>query len=719
MKSKIQKKGKGKGTGGDVTDSMLEPIKIFRKWEKDYHAASTETEYLALIKRLDELIAKRTDYPDANALWGHCYIKVGDHSRALMEFDQAIQKDPKEPEHYNWAGFCHQELKQFEQALTHYSQAIDLDKTKGDYYFNRGTVKKDMNSYQEAIEDFEQAIKFWEQKSSSQSPEENIYQAFYLKGICLRQLEKYDESIVDLRKAVELKSDEPSAHNNLGLSLFKNGSFEEASHEYTKAIQTTQSEKKKLEYNPELRNQIAIYCNNRGLAYYHLKQYTEAKKDFDDAINLNDKEAIYYFNRGNVAYDQKKYEEAHQDYDCAIELQPSDPRFYHSKGLAYESTESDEDFDAAIENYKKAIELDETFFGARFHLGIMYHKNYQFKDALSWFSTVLTYYSTDKKIFVHRGLVYQALNEHKIAIMDFDSALKIDNTYSDAHYWRGVSNLKLENYDEAIKDLNTAQMHVVTHNFGIQDALGCWYQKKKDYDDALKFMNEAIEKDPQNVEFLMNRAQWYFELENYTDSIEDLERCLGIDEFDTQVLYKLGLSYYAFEKYKKSIKTLKRALKYKVNITGTDSRSKEDYKAIKEGKHLSYEPDIYYHIGIGYCNLEKFVDAIYPFTKAIEMEPNNVKYIHERAKAYQMIEEHESALKDFSDVIQMNPRNAHAYFRRAFTQKALKNYTEAADDFEKAKELDPDNQKLIVNYRKLSGVNCIVLWKPGEEKVYV
>ena len=110
--------------------------------------------------------------------------------------------------------------------------------------------------------------------------------------------------------------------------------------------------------------------------------FSESKKDFDEAIRLNDKEAIYYFNRGNVSYDQGDFDKAHQDYDRAIDLQPGDSRFYHSKGLAYEGTNKDEYFEAAIENYKKAIELDETFFGARFHLGNMYHKNNNFQEAL-------------------------------------------------------------------------------------------------------------------------------------------------------------------------------------------------------------------------------------------------------------------------------------------------------------------------------------------------
>ena len=83
-----------------------------------------------------------------------------------------------------------------------------------------------------------------------------------------------------------------------------------------------------------------------------------------------------------------------------------------------------------------------------------------------------------------------------------------------------------------------------------------------------------------------------------------------------------------------------------------------------------------------------------------------------------MIEDHDRAVEDFDAVINKNPKNAHAHFRRAFSHKALKNYNKAADDFEKAKALDPLNPKMVVNYKKLKGITCIVLCKPGEEPNY-
>ena len=49
------------------------------------------------------------------------------------------------------------------------------------------------------------------------------------------------------------------------------------------------------------------------------------------------------------------------------------------------------------------------------------------------------------------------------------------------------------------------------------------------------------------------------------------------------MLYKLGLTYFAFKKYKKCIKTMKRAL--------------------QNNPFMTYEADIYYHLGLAYCRL--------------------------------------------------------------------------------------------------------------------
>jgi len=57
-------------------------------------------------------------------------------------------------------------------------------------------------------------------------------------------------------------------------------------------------------------------------------------------------------------------------------------------------------------------------------------------------------------------------------------------------------------------------------------------------------------------------------------------------------------------------------------------------KAIKAKPYITYEADIYYHVGLSFCRLERFEESIFPYTQAIKVIPNDIRYIHERAKAY-------------------------------------------------------------------------------------
>lgn len=89
-------------------------------------------------------------------------------------------------------------------------------------------MKAKLDRYEEAIKDFDKAI---------ENPSDNtIYFARFNKGVCLRKTGLLEQSIDELKKAVELKPDDANAHNHLGLSYFDRKNFEDAISEYSRAI---------------------------------------------------------------------------------------------------------------------------------------------------------------------------------------------------------------------------------------------------------------------------------------------------------------------------------------------------------------------------------------------------------------------------------------------------------------------------------------------------
>ena len=96
--------------------------------------------------------------------------------------------------------------------------------------------------------------------------------------------------------------------------------------------------------------------NNRGLAYYHLKRYQQAVKDYSQAIRMNPEDPIAYNNRGNAYYEMMKYEPAESDYNQSISLNPQYANAYLNRGLAYYQMDNN---DQSCRDLKKACDLKE------------------------------------------------------------------------------------------------------------------------------------------------------------------------------------------------------------------------------------------------------------------------------------------------------------------------------------------------------------------------
>ena len=117
----------------------------------------------------------------------------------------------------------------------------------------------------------------------------------------------------------------------------------------------------------------------------------------------------------------------------------------------------------AINGYKEALSVQEDFVSSRFHLGLIYHRINNFNEALKCFSKVLINIKDDKTVFIARGVVYQDMGNHALAINDFNSAIILDEDLSEGYFRRGFSKFYSTNYNEAIEDFKLAKEKEALH----------------------------------------------------------------------------------------------------------------------------------------------------------------------------------------------------------------------------------------------------------------
>ena len=130
-------------------------------------------------------------------------------------------------------------------------------------------------------------------------------------------------------------------------------------------------------------------------------------------------DAEKYFRYGVEAHQRDDFDSAIKDYDKAIDLNPDLAEAYKNRGNAYGAKG---DHDRAIQDYDKAIVLKPDY--------------------------ATTYYN--------RGVAYGAKGDHDHAIQDYDKAIGLKSDYAEAYNNRGVVYAEKGDFARAIQDYDKA-----------------------------------------------------------------------------------------------------------------------------------------------------------------------------------------------------------------------------------------------------------------------
>lgn len=133
-----------------------------------------------------------------------------------------------------------------------------------------------------------------------------------LRGASLDNLGYHKEALSLLNKVAKKESDKYYVYHSLAVTSMRLCKYDEAIKNYTSV----------LNHNPPKELIVHIYYD-RGYAFMQLKQFEEALKDFDRAIELGMRIPQIYNERACVQAELKSYEHAIGDFEQALKLNPS------------------------------------------------------------------------------------------------------------------------------------------------------------------------------------------------------------------------------------------------------------------------------------------------------------------------------------------------------------------------------------------------------------
>lgn len=141
--------------------------------------------------------------------------------------------------------------------------------------------------------------------------------------------------------------------------------------------------------------------------------------------------------------------------------------------------------------------------------------------------------------YFKNGSAKYQLKNYVSAIKDFDEAININNSYTDAYYLRALCYGTLKKYSKALSDFNK----VIELDPNYKDAYinrGFYVlEKTGDYQGAIRDYNKYLELsgDEENAFALNNRGYARYKLNDLESAMEDIQKSIQIDP-DNSFAYK-------------------------------------------------------------------------------------------------------------------------------------------------------------------------------------
>lgn len=104
-----------------------------------------------------------------------------------------------------------------------------------------------------------------------------------------------------------------------------------------------------------------------------------------------------------------------------------------------------------------------------------------------------------------------------------------------------------------------------------------------------------------------------------------------------------------------------------------------------------------YYVGLCHLKLDKVSTAILHFDRALEIAPNTVNYLSDRAVAKLRAKDQNGSMADLNQCVKLDPNYSYRYSLRAFIRNSFGDAEGAIADYKKAIELDPEDPIALNN----------------------
>jgi tetratricopeptide (TPR) repeat protein len=312
------------------------------------------------------------------------------------------------------------------------------------------------------------------------------------------------------------------------------------------------------------------------LSFSRCKVWKDNLTLWDDVVSKQDHFQVGYYNRGISYYGMKQWDKAIADYTKAIELDPQYTDAYYNRGVSWDNAG---EWEKAIADYSKAIELDPGYSKAYDNRGVICGKIGKLDMAIADCSKAIETDPKSAEAYDNRGLAYSYRGEWDKAIADYTRATELETNFTQAYDNRGLAYLNLRRFDEALADISNA-IRIDPGNAKAYSDRGFTYNLLRQYDKAMEDYSKAIEIDPKFTDAYSNRGIAFINLGQWDKAIADFSSVIEIDPRNATAYYNRGFAYSNLGQWDEAVSDFTQTIEINPNFTSAYQNREIAYRKL-------------------------------------------------------------------------------------------------------------------------------------------
>lgn len=295
-------------------------------------------------------------------------------------------------------------------------------------------------------------------------------------------------------------------------------------------------------------NSLYTYTNKLGSA---IDLYEQAIKKFPNNVDFYDNLADFYLK--NKEPNQKIIDL----FLLAVKNNPNDSNLYVDLGDTYYI---DKNFDKAIENYNKALELNKNNIEAYGKLIALYFDKNDNENSIKYSKKAVSDNPTYFSAYLWLGSTYVRTKDLDLAVDSFKEAIKLSPNNPNCYNSLALAYIEKAEYSLAIEYFSKA-LDISPNNNQTLVYIADAYAKKGDSSKAENIYSQALKNDPYNDNIYLARGNFFSDTKKYDLAQADLEKAILLNTQSLDARNNLGNLYIKQKKYDLAIDNFEMILK--------------------------------------------------------------------------------------------------------------------------------------------------------------